>query len=380
MGQLSRFWLLVALFGLANLCCSFDYERFDRPCHDDRDCVDNGTCDTLRSICAPATYSLPQAQVETWAGTGKTGSADGQRLTASFSGPTGLAWLSASSTLAVAERGAHRLRIIADYAVTTRVGDVAGFADGPLSSARFTLPSGLFADGETLYVADTGNHRIRLVAAEVSTIAGGAEGGLVDGSLTASRFRAPHSLALLGDGRIVVTDQDNHLIRVIDRTHDEVETLAGDIVGFADGPLREARFRGPAGMAVAADGRILVADSGNNRIRVIDLDAGHVETLAGREAGFADGPTSEARFSAPQGLVATKAGVVYVADTLNARVRRIADGVVSTLCGAGAVATVDGVATDARLEQPTGLALSADERALYIADQQANRIRRVTLP
>lgn len=380
MCSLLRGRLLVALLGLANLCCSFDFDRFDRPCRDDSDCVGNGTCDALRSLCAPATYPFPEAQVETLAGTGEAGSSDGPADQARFSGPVSLAWRTSTNQLVVAERGAHRLRVVASNAVTTLAGDVSGFVDGPLASARFTLPTGLFALGADLYLADTGNHRVRLIAKDEASTIAGAEGGLVDGSLTAARFKEPHSVALLPDGRIVVADQANHLIRVIDRSADKVETLAGDVVGFADGPLRDARFNAPAGLAVDAAGRILVADSGNNRIRVIDLAEERVETLAGGEAGFADGPVAEARFSSPQGLALSKSGVLYVADTLNARVRRIADGAVGTLCGAGGVASVDGEATLARLERPTGLALADNERALYVADQQGNRIRRVSLP
>jgi hypothetical protein len=372
---------LLAL-GLVASGCSYSFDRFDRPCRDDSDCVGNGTCDALRSICAPAEYSSPQAQVETYAGTGDPSSADGDRDKASFSGPAAVAWLATTNSLIVAERSAHRLRAISATSVTTLGGSLAGFAEGALANARFTLPTGLWAFGADLYLADTGNHRVRHISqGSVRTLAGGAEGGLVDGSLSASRFKQPHSIARLADGRIVVSDQANHLIRVLDLDGDKVETLAGDVVGFADGPLRDARFRSPAGLALDASGRILVADSGNNRIRRIDLSGeGRVDTIAGGEAGFADGLAAEARFSSPQGLAVAAGDVIYVADTLNARVRRIANGEVSTVCGAGAVATVDGAAAQARLERPTGVALGQDGGVLYVADQQANRIRRVTLP
>jgi NHL repeat-containing protein len=119
--------------------------------------------------------------------------------------------------------------------------------------------------------------------------------------------------------------------------------LAGN-PGFADGPASQARFQNPAGVATAADDSIYIADAGNNRIRHLRLQldlSGNpqwmVSTLAGNGTyGFADGPAATAQFKNPQGVAVDGAGVVYVADTANHRIRKIAlDGTVSTIAGDG---------------------------------------------
>ncbi|MCA9667687.1 MAG: hypothetical protein KC503_18940 [Myxococcales bacterium] len=377
--------LALAAIALAAIAsgCSFDFDRFDRPCLTDNDCVESGTCDALRGVCAPTRYFRPAATVETYAGSGDPGATDGARAQSTFNSPSGLVFVSASE-LVVADRGSHRLRSVTDGGVTLRAGLEAGFADGAPLDARFTLPSALaFAQGD-LYIADTGNHRIRALSSDmVSSLTGGAS-GFVDGALADARFDEPLGIAVLPDRRIVVADRQNHRVRIIDLLTDSVETLAGRAGGgFADGAAADALFRNPAAVAVDTAGRVIVADSGNNRVRAITIGAqagsATVETLAGGEAGFSDGAAAEARFSSPQG-VAVVGSTIYVADTLNARVRVIEDGQVHTLCGGGSVESVDGPASSARLQRPVGIAASADGKAIYIADQQGHRIRRVLLP
>ena len=239
---------------------------------------------------------------------------------------------------------------------------VPGTLDGTGTRARFSEPFGIVAapDG-TIFVADAGHaHLIRRVSPDgrVSTVAGGAR-GFSDGVGPAAAFSTPSGLALAPDGTLYVADTGNHAIRRI--TPDgSVSTLAGDgTPGYADGPAHQARFNGPIGIAVAPDGRILVADTYNDRIRVIDAD-GIVTTLAGSgQPGADDGVAGGASFDTPTGLAFDARGILYVADTGNGIVRVVdMDGRVTT----PAWAHGDG------FFRPLGMAVGPDGE-LYVADE-----------
>ena len=166
--------------------------------------------------------------------------------------------------------------------VAVLAGDgVQGTIDGTAERARFSEPFGIVAapDG-TIFVADSGHaHRIRRISADgtVSTVAGGTS-GFTDGAGAGAAFSTPSGLALGADGTLYLADTGNHAIRRIPAG--QVSTLAGDgIPGYTDGAAHQARFNGPIGIAVAPDGRIVIADTYNDRIRVIDA-GGTVTTLA----------------------------------------------------------------------------------------------------
>ena len=206
---------------------------------------------------------------------------DGPASEASFSEPFGVA-VARDGVIHVSDAGeSHRIRrITPDGMVTTFVGAGRGFADGLGAAARFSTPSAIaFGPDGTLYVADTGNHAIRRVTPEgdVTTIAGDGVAGYVDGPASQARFNGPVGVAVDGAGRVIVADTYNDRIRVID-TDGEVRTLAGGLPGFTDGTPFEARFDTPCGVAVDGRGRVLVADTGNGLVRRIDPD-GTVTTV-----------------------------------------------------------------------------------------------------
>ena len=235
--------------------------------------------------------------------------------------------------------------------VAVLAGDgVPGTGDGIGTRARFSEPFGIVAapDG-TIFVADAGHaHVIRRIAPDgrVSTLAGGT-------------FSTPSGLALSSDGTLFVADTGNHAIRRI-APDGSVSTLAGDgTPGYADGPAHQARFNGPIGIAIAPSGDIVVADTYNDRIRVIDGD-GMVTTLAGSgQPGSSDGVAGSASFDTPTGLAFDAQGILYVADTGNDVVRRVdANGQVTTPTWAH----------EAGLFRPLGLAAGPDHE-LYVADE-----------
>ena len=170
-----------------------------------------------------------------------------------------------------------------------------------------------------LYVADSGNHRIRVIASgQVSTLAGDGTAGLLDGPAPGARFNGPVGLAQSADGTLYVADSGNHCIRVI--SGGKVTTVAGDgTAGYLDGPAAGARFNAPAALALEG-GDIYVADTGNHRIRVIS--GGQVSTLAGDgTAGYLDGPAGQARFRDPSGLALLGPKVLVIGDRNNCRLR-----------------------------------------------------------
>ncbi|WUR15736.1 NHL repeat-containing protein [[Empedobacter] haloabium] len=214
----------------------------------------------------------------------------------------------------------------------------AGFVDGPGTAASFSDPFGVAVDARgTVYVADGGdNNRIRRIAPDgsVTTLAGGAE-GFRDGKGAGAAFHTPSALALDHLGNLYVADTGNHAIRKI-APDGSVTTLAGNgQPGSADGKGTAARFNGPVGVAVDDAGVLYVADTYNDRIRRIAPD-GSVTTIAGGDRpGDADGSGAAAGFDTPSGIAVTPDGTLYVADTGNHAVRRVdPDGRVSTVARA----------------------------------------------
>lgn len=264
-------------------------------------------------------------------------------------------WRQWSARLPPLERGwPATVRVIAGTGV-------AGWRDGEASRARFADPFGVaVAPDGTVYVSDTGDtSRIRALtpAGEVHTVAGGAH-GFADGRGDLARFDTPSGIAVSSDGTLYVADTGNNAIRRI--TPDGIVTTiaGGGASGYADGRGREARFNGPVGVAVDAAGHVIVADTYNDRIRAISAD-GIVTTMAGAgEPGFGDGAATDARFQTPGGVAAGAHGVIYVADTGNGVIRTIRDGTVSTIT----VSTGDG------LLRPTGIA--AGDGYVYVTDDR----------
>jgi sugar lactone lactonase YvrE len=185
-------------------------------------------------------------------------------------------------------------------------------------------------------------------SATAITIAGDGTAGVRDGDAVHARFADLFGVAVAADGTIYVSDAgESQRVRRLS-PDGTVSTVAGSVLGFADGIGAAARFNTPSGLAIDAAGALYVADTGNNAIRRITPD-GTVSTIAGDGiAGYRDGPASQARFNGPVGVAVDAAGRVLVADTYNDRVRAIdPDGSVVTLAGPAELSTPCGVAVDA---------------------------------
>ena len=260
-----------------------------------------------------------------------------------------------------------------------------GSADGTSSNARFSTPSSVAVDSAgTIYVADTASHTIRKITAAgtVSTLAGSAGvSGSADGTGSAARFNQPQGVAVDATGNVYVADTGNHTIRQI-TPGGVVSTLAGlaGSSGSANGTGSAARFYQPEGVAVDSSGNVYVADTWNHTLRKIAA-GGVVSTLAGSAGnyGTANGTGSTARFYQPQGVAVDSAGTVYVADTGNQTLRKITSaGAVTTLAGtAGAYGSRNSTGTNAQFYGPASVAVDGLGN-LYVADYFNQTLRKVT--
>jgi sugar lactone lactonase YvrE len=339
------------------------------------------------------------AAVTTLAGfAGNYGSADGTGTNAQFYGPAGLA-ADGLGSIYVADYFNQTIRkVTAAGVVSTLAGLTGSFgsADGTNSAARFWNPAGVAVSGTnnvTVYVADAGNGTIRTLTPSgaanwvSSTLAGSASTGNADATTgSAARFYWPAGAAVDSAGNAYVADTQNGTIRKV-TTAAAVSTLAGSAgnCGSADGTGTNARFYGPEGIALDSAGMLYVADTVNATIRKI-TPGGTVSTLAGTAGsyGVADGTGSAAQFYEPQGLALDSGGNVYVADTWNHTIRRITPGgVVSTLAGfPGNSGCTDGTGSNvgtntARFNGPAAIAVDQATN-VYVADYFNHTIRKIT--
>lgn len=263
-----------------------------------------------------------------------------------------------------------------------------GDNDGIFTQARFYRPQGLaLGPDHELYVADTENHQIRVVdfqARAVHTVAGTGKQGAWSGEGGDSLridLNSPWDLALK-PGILIIAMAGPHQIWVVDLLHGQAYPYAGTgEEARKDGPVNVATFAQPSGLAL--DGNTLyVADAEANVIRGLDLPPGNaVTTLAGGDLfkfGDVDGKGDAARLQHPLG-VAVYAGRVLVADTYNHKIRMLdpATGQLTTLAGTGKAGHVDGAATTAQFFEPGGLSVAGN--TLYVADTNNHTVRTMDL-
>lgn len=268
-------------------------------------------------------------EVTTLAGNGSPGSSDGSGRNASFNIPLGIA-VDGAGTVYVADAGNNRIRKISSDAsrlVSTVAGSgFPGYADGTSTAARFNFPNDLVIDPSgNLFVSEFNNHTIRKITPDgtVSTVAGNGTIGTVDGVGKNARFNQPGGIALDNRGNLYVTEWGANRIRKI--TPDGVvTTFAGSATpGFSDGFGTSARFNQPDGIVFDPKGQLFVTEHLNHAIRKVTLD-GNVTTVAGTGMpGFVDGDQFVARFSKPGGIGIDAAGNLIVADTGNNSIRLV---------------------------------------------------------
>ena len=383
---------------------------------------------------------LGAGAVATLAGGAGAGAADGYGTAALFSASLrGLAVRNSSGDLYIADTGNSRVRVLhlATGYVATLVGGAgaAGWVDGPAAFAQVSAPWGLAFDAlENLYVADSGNHAIRLLSpgGAVATVAGGSGvAGWADGPALGARLNAPKGLAILPSTGALLVGDSNVLRQLAcpatpspsagaspSRTPTRTGTASGTgsptptrspsasgapprpacalgplagaagTIGFADAlAAGAALFNSPQGLSHDAGnatrrGALYIGDSVNHRVRAL-LANGSVVTVAGTGVdGFSGdgGPPLLARLSQPKKAeLDPLTGDLNIVDYSNGRIRRVwaATGRITSLAGNGP-GFADGIGTAGLMSGPTDVATHPTTRVLYVADTNNNRIRTLT--
>jgi sugar lactone lactonase YvrE len=270
-------------------------------------------------------------------------------------------------------------------------GGNAGLGDGgPATSAQLGEPSGVAIDAAgNLFIADTYNQRIRKVTpgGVISTVAGnGIQGYSGDGGpATSAQLSYPSGLAIDTAGNLFIADWENNCVRKVTPTGVISTVAGGGNAGLGDGgPATSAQLATPMGVAVDAAGNLFIADTGNARVRKV-TPGGVINTVAGIGPWppwyyLGDGiPATSAQLSYPLGVAVDAAGNLFIADTDNNRVRKVIGGVINTIAGNGTFGYSGdgGPATSAQLYRPMGVAVDAAGN-LFIADTYNNRVRKVT--
>jgi sugar lactone lactonase YvrE len=329
--------------------------------------------------------------ITTLSGTGSAGyGGDGGVATSGqLSTPTGIA-VDGSGNIYVGDTGNLRVRKISGGNISTFAGTGSATygGDGGLASeAQFTSPQEVVADGAgNLYLSDSGTHRIRKVASNgvVTTIAGtGAAGYSGDnGPATSARINTPLGMTIDAAGNLYFADGNNNRIRKISPSG-IITTFAGDGTGSYggdNGPATSAQLFGPFGVRADSQGNIYITDTGNNRVRKVDM-TGTITTFAGM--GVANysgdgGPAINATFNTPIGLALDSAENLYITDYSNGAVRKISGGIITTIAGTGVngYSGDGGLATSAQLNSPRAVAVDGAGN-VFIPDTANSRIRKV---
>ena len=329
------------------------------------------------------------------AGTGTAGNSgdDGPATAAQLNDPQGVA-VAADGGFLIADAGNSVVRKVSAAGVITRVAGTgtAGNSgdDGPATAAQLNSPTGgaVTADGGFL-ITDTQNNVVRKVSAAgvITRVAGTGTAGDAgdDGPATAAQLGLPVGVAVTADGGFLIADTGNNVVRKVSAAGVITRVAGTGTAGDAgdDGPALAAQLNNPVGVAVTADGGFLIADTGNNVVRKVSA-AGVITRVAGTgTAGNAgdDGPATAAQLNLPGGVAETADGGFLIADTGNNVVRKVsAAGVITRVAGTGTAGDTgdDGPATAAQLNDPQGVAVTADGGFL-IADAGNQEVRKVAV-
>jgi sugar lactone lactonase YvrE len=269
------------------------------------------------------------------------------------------------------------------------VSTLIGNGTAGLSDSQVNNPYGVIIgrDG-ALYFCDVDNQRIRrldLKARTTRTVAGDGKRAYAGdgGPATSGSLNMPHEIVFDSRNHMYIAERDNHVVRKVDATSGVISTFAAGFSGDG-GPASSAQLRQPHSIAIGPDGRLLICDIGNHRIRAVDLSTGAITTIGGtgERLPTPDGaPLNGTPLNGPRTMVIGPDGTIYLALREGNQLYRIAPktNTLHHLAGTGEQGwTGDGgPARAAKLAGPKGLALSG--RNLYVADTESHTIRRVNL-
>ena len=323
------------------------------------------------------TYEVTSVHVGTLAGAGGGYVDNPDGTVARFMSVSGVAVDSASGTIFVADSGNHVIRVVSPAgSVGTLAGGIPGHKDGVGNGAEFVSPTGLSFDTDgSLYVADPGSpggggSYIRQIAPSglVTTVVSSDDQSSIFFDVAAHR------------GDLFATDIAQSAVWEVAPSVGLLERIAGNgTAGDVDGKGTDARFFFPEGVTICGDEdriQVFVADSDNMKIKTVSREDTHTYAGGGSGVTFQDGSLAEARFQFPDGLACDQFGKLFVVDFGNRRIRMITpSGVVTTLAGSLPTSVTDGDQTTARFGAPLSIAVDRDG-VLYIGD--GSRLRFLT--
>jgi uncharacterized repeat protein (TIGR01451 family) len=306
--------------------------------------------------------------------------------------PSGIARDNKGNTY-IADTNNNRVREVAANGIITTVagtGTPGSTGDGGAAAgAQLNAPQGLALDSSgNLYIADTNNHRIRMVdgSGNITTVAGNgnccsATGD--GGAATNAGIGTPYGVAVDSAGNLYISDISNNVVREV--STGTIATVAGnDSFGYSGdgGPATSAKLYEPLSVAVDAAGNLYIADYENLRIRMVSSASGTIATVAGNGSccySGDGGPATKALLSYPRGVAVDAAGDLYIVDSTG-RVRKVAvGGTISTVAGNGTsgYSGDGGLATGATFRNPYGIAVDPAGN-IAVADQNNNAVRLLT--
>ena len=292
----------------------------------------------------------------------------------------------------IADSYSFVVRKVSSAGVITRVAGTGTWGNsgdnGLATDAEISKPTGVAvtADGGFL-IADTDNHVVRKVssAGVITRVAGtGAAGNSGDNGLAANaELNSPEGLAVTADGGFLFADTGNYVVRKVSSAGVITRVAGTGVAGNSgdDGPATNAELNSPEGLAVTADGGFLIGDPDNHVVRKVS-SAGVITRVAGTgTAGNSgdDGPATAAEISGPWGVAVTADKGFLIADFSSHVVRKVSSaGVITRVAGTGVAGNSgdDGLATDAEISGPWGMAVTADGGFL-IADLDSYVVRKV---
>jgi sugar lactone lactonase YvrE len=339
--------------------------------------------------------------ITTVAGSGAAGSTGdgGAATSAAMNGPHGVA-IDTSGNLFFVDHNNHRVRRLAAGTgfITTVAGNgFGGFSGdgGAATTASLNLPHDVCFDLDgNLLIAEYRGYRVRKVALStglITTYAGTGVGGFDGdgGAATSARVSGPVFVVTEPTGGVLISEHDSNRVRRVAAGTGIITTVAGNgVAGFSGdgGAATSASLSGPQGLALDEAGNLFIADSNNNRVRKVAVATGVVSSVAGNGvAGFSGdfGAATSTSLSHPRGLAFDHGGGLLIVDTANCRVRRVAENTNAITTVAGnevcGISGDGGAATSASLSSPQDIALDAAGN-IYISDGANHRVRRVSAP
>jgi trimeric autotransporter adhesin len=327
--------------------------------------------------------------ITTVAGTG-VGGYNGDNIPATsalLAGPWGVA-LDSAGNLYIADPGNSRIRKVSNRFITTVAGNGMAYYSGDdiaATSAALGEPNGVAVDSTgNVYIADTANNRIRKVSNGIITTVAGNGCACYNGdniAATSAELAGPNGVAVDSAGNVYIADTANNRIRKI--SNGLITTVAGNGMAFYNGDdiaATSAALYFPMAVAVDSANNLYIVDWGNSRIRKVSN--GIITTVAGTGTAGYNGDNiaaASAELNNPYGVAVDSANNLYIADTSNSRIRKVSDGIITTIAGTG-TAGYNGdniAAASAELNGPSGVAVDSANN-LYIADTRSNRVRELS--